>query len=110
MERMVELLLNDYIGDDFSFSRQVKFSITEDCLKDYLQATEEDRSIKDFLATYDSDEALVIYDYASDDGRILSEDIIYSDLFIESYNEYKSNGGTKTEEDYYWSTYRDERQ
>ena len=34
--KTVELLLNDYIGDDYNPSRQTKFTITEECLIDYL--------------------------------------------------------------------------
>ena len=30
--KTVELLLNDYIGDNYNPSRQTKFTITEECL------------------------------------------------------------------------------
>lgn len=63
--KTVELLLNDYIGDNYNPSRQTKFTITEECLTDYLKETEDDRNVKMFFNTYDSDESSVIYDYAS---------------------------------------------
>ena len=46
MEKTVNLLVNHYIGDDFHPSRQVTFVIAEECLKDYLTATEDDRTIE----------------------------------------------------------------
>lgn len=82
MEKTVKLLINHYIGDDFHPSRQTTFMITEECLQDYLTETEDDRAIKEFIDTYDSDESEVVYEYACDDGRILSEEITYCDDFI----------------------------
>lgn len=103
----INLLLNHYIGDDFNSSRQVSFFITEECLKDYLTATEDDRTVEEFLRTYDSDESSVIYEYATDDGRIISERITYCDDFEQKYKEYVENAKKedKTKEQYYWDTY-----
>ena len=39
--KTVELLLNDYIGDNYNPSRQTKFTITEECLTDYLKETDD---------------------------------------------------------------------
>lgn len=109
MNKTIALLVNDYIGDDYRPSRELMFTITEDCLKDYLTDIEDDRTIDEFLDTYDSDESSVIYEYASDDNRILSESISYSNSVIESYNDF-INGNQKgtdiTTEDYYWTFYK----
>ena len=112
----VKLLLNDYIGDDYNPSRQVKFTITEECLADYLRDTEDDRSISQFLNTYDSDESSVIYDYATNDGRILSEEITYCDDFVEQYEDFISRTQMlnpdmtaeeiSSKENYYWTVYK----
>jgi hypothetical protein len=115
MEKTVKLLMNHYIGDGFNPSRQVAFVITEDCLKDYLKETGDERTVKEFLNTYDSDESEVIYGYAGDDGRILSSEIIYCDDFVEKYNDYikriqlfnpdMSAEEIATKERYYWTVY-----
>ena len=115
MEKTVKLLMNHYIGDDFHPSRQVIFMITEECLQDYLTETEDDRTIEEFMETYDSDESEVIYGYAADDGRILSDEIAYCDDFIEKYNDFinrtqmfnpdMSVGQIATKENYYWTVY-----
>ena len=115
--KTVELLLNDYIGDNYNPSRQTKFTITEECLTDYLKETEDDRNVKMFLDTYDSDESSVVYDYASNDGRILSEEITYCDDFIDKYESFihrtQKNNPDKSEkrilskEYYYWGVYKD---
>ncbi len=104
---IVNLLLNHYIGDDLNPSRQISFFITEECLTDYLTATEDERTIEEFLRTYDSDESAVIYDYAEDDGRIISERITYCDDFEQKYKEYIEiiKEEDKTKEQYYWDTY-----
>ena len=103
---IINLLLNHYIGDDFNPSRKVSFFITEECLKDYLMATEDERTIEVFLRTYDSDESASIYNYAEDDGRIISKRVTYCDDFEEKYKEHigriKEN---KTKEQYYWNEY-----
>lgn len=103
----INLLLNHYIGNDLNPSRQISFFITEECLKDYLAATEDERIVEEFLETYDSDESAVIYEYATDDGRIISERITYCDDFEEKYKEYIENTKEeiKTKEQYYWDTY-----
>ena len=115
MEKTVKLLMNHYIGDDFHPSRQVIFMITEECLQDYLTETEDDRTIEEFMETYDSDESEVIYGYAADDGRILSDEITYCDDFIEKYNDFISRTQMfnpdmsaeqiATKENYYWTVY-----
>ena len=115
MKNTVELLLNHYIGDDYNPSRQVKFIITEDCLNDYLKETEDDRTIKEFLNTYDSDESDVVYGYAGDDGRILSEKITYCDTFEKDYHDFikrtqmfnpdMTAEQIATKENYYWTVY-----
>ena len=115
MEKTVQLLVNHYIGDDFHPSRQVTFLITEECLKDYLTKTEDDRTVKEFIETYDSDESEVVYGYAADDGRILSEEITYCDDFIEKYNGFinqtqifnpdMTTDQIATKESYYWNVY-----
>lgn len=111
----VNLILNHYIGDDINPSRQVSFLITEECLKDYLSETEDERSIDEFLETYDSDESEVVYGYATDDGRIISECVSYCDAFVEAYNGFIErtvmfNPEMKakeiaTKENYYWTVY-----
>lgn len=80
--------MNHYIGDNFHPSRQVTFIITEECLQDYLTELEDERTIEEFMETYDSDESEVVYGYSADDGRILSEEITYCDDFIGKYNDY----------------------
>ena len=114
--KTVELLLNDYIGDNYNTSRQTKFTITEECLTDYLKETEDDRNVKMFLDTYDSDESSVIYDYAANDGRILSEEITYCDDFVDRYEDFirrtkmfntdMSAEDISSKEDYYWTVYK----
>lgn len=114
--KTVELLLNDYIGDNYNPSRQTKFTITEECLTDYLKETEDDRNVKTFLDTYDSDESSVIYDYAVNDGRILSEEITYCDDFVDRYEDFirrtqmfnpdMSAEDISSKEDYYWTVYK----
>ena len=115
MEKAVKLLMNHYIGDDFHPSRQVAFMIAEECLQDYLTETEDDRTIEEFMETYDSDESEVVYGYAADDGRILSDEITYCDDFIEKYNDFISRTQMvnsdmsaeqiATKEKYYWTVY-----
>lgn len=100
----VNLLLNHYIGDDLNPSRKISFFITEECLNDYLAATEDERAIEEFLRTYDSDESEAIYDYAMDDGRIISERVTYCDDFEEKYIE-NIKEEDKTKEQYYWDVY-----
>ena len=67
------------------------------------------------MDTYDSDESEVVYDYASDDRRILSEEITYCDDFAEKYNSFISRTQMfnpdmtveqiATKENYYWNVY-----
>lgn len=104
--RTVNLLLNHYIGDDYSPSRRVSFLIAGDCLIDYLTETEDERTVEQFLRTYDSNESAAIYDYASDDGRIISENITYCNDFEEKYKEYVLQSQTILKEQYYWDNYR----
>lgn len=114
-KKTIKLLMNHYIGDDFHPSRQATFIITEECLQDYLMKTEDERTIKEFMETYDSYESEVIYRYAADDGRILSEEITYCDDFIEKYNDYIRRTQMfnpnmmaeqiATKENYYWTVY-----
>ena len=85
-------------------------------MADYLRETEDDRSIRQFLDTYDSDESSVIYDYATNDGRILSEEITYCDDFEEKYKYFIcgtqmfdpdiSANEIASREDYYWNVYK----
>lgn len=115
MEKTVKLLLNHYIGDEYYPSRQVTFIITEKCLKEYLMETEDNRTVKGFLETYDSDESEAIYGYAADDGRILSDEITYCEDFVEKYNDFISRTQMfnpdmtaeeiSTKENYYWTEY-----
>lgn len=115
MKDTVVLLLNHYVGDEIFPSRQVRFVITEDCLKEYLRETEDERTVSEFLATYDSDESEVIYGYAADDGRILSDEIIYSEAFLESYRDFikkmqvfcpgRMDEQIFKKESYYWQIY-----
>jgi hypothetical protein len=84
-------------------------------LNDYLLQTEDERDVSIFLDTYDSDESAAIYEYAIDDGRILSEQISYCDDFTEAYEDFIErtqmfNPGKKpeaisTKENYYWVVY-----
>lgn len=101
----VNLLLNHYIGDDYKPSKQISFLITEECLQDYLTWTEDDRTINQFLRTYDSDESAVIYDYATDDGRIISERITYCNDFEEKYKKFIQCSQGISKEQYYWDVY-----
>lgn len=115
MGKTVKLLINHYTGDDFNPSRQTSFMITKECLQDYLTETEDDRTIEEFMETYNSDESEVIYNYANDDGRILSEEITYCDDFIERYNALIARtqmfnpdmaaDQIATKENYYWTVY-----
>lgn len=77
--------------------------ITKKCLSDYLKMLQEERTIQDFLTTYDSDESSVIYDYANDDERIISEEITYSDDFKQEYE--TETGREKSKEDYFWNVF-----
>ena len=71
-----------------------------------------------FLETYDSDESSVIYDYAANDGRILSEEIIYCDDFVDRYEDFirrtqmfnpdMSAEDISSKEDYYWTVYKEQ--
>lgn len=112
----VELLINDYIGDNYTFSRQTKFVISQECLQDYLTATEDGRNVTEFLDTYDSDESETVYNFAVDDGRVLSEDITYCNDFMDKYNAYRKQAIVSnlsdeeisklmTKEDFYWNVY-----
>lgn len=101
----INLLLNHYIGNDLNPSRQISFFITEECVKDYLAATEDERTVEEFLETYDSDESAVIYEYATDDGRIISERITYCDDFEKKYKEIMQYSQTFSKEEYYWNIY-----
>lgn len=115
MEKTVELLINHYISDAYNPSRQTVFIIAEKCLQDYLLETEDNRTVKEFLDTYDSDESEVVYEYASDDGRILSEEITYCDDFIKQYDNFIARtqmfnpdmaaDQIATKENYYWTVY-----
>lgn len=115
MENTVKLVMEHYIGYNIHPSRQVTFVITRECIQDYLSETEDDRTVSDFMETYDNDEAEVIYGYAADDGRILSDEITYCDDFIEKYNDYISRTQMShpdmsaeqiaTKENYYWTVY-----
>ena len=90
--------------------------LLNDCLTDYLKETEDDRNVKMFLDTYDSDESSVIYDYAANDGRILSEEITYCDDFVDRYEDFirrtqmlnpdMSAEDISSKEDYYWTVYK----
>lgn len=114
-EKTIILLMNHYVGDNFHPSRQVKFIITEECLKDYLTEMGDERTVEEFLETYDSDEAEVVYGYAADDGRILSDEITYCDDFIDRYHDYirrilmfntdMTAEQIATKENYYWTVY-----
>lgn len=107
MDNTIKLLVGHYIGDDYFPSRQLEFVITKECLMDYLNATDDDRTVEDFMDTYDSDESSVIYEYAMDDNRVLSEEISYCDDFVEEYNSYVvDTENPMTAEDYYWEEYR----
>lgn len=115
MGKPVKLLINHYIGNDFNPSRQTTFMITKECLQDYLTETEDDRTIEEFVGTYDSDESEAVYDYAANAGRILSEEITYCDDFIERYNDFITRtqmfnpdmaaDQISTKENYYWTAY-----
>lgn len=115
MKNIVELLLNHYTGGNFHPSRQVKFIITEDCLKDCLNDIEDERSVNEFMDSYDSDDSALIYQYAAAGGRILSEDVTYCDAFEKDYSDFikakqmtnpeMTTAQMATKEDYYWTTY-----
>ena len=107
MKNTIKLLVNDYIDDDYNPSRQLQFVITKECLMDYLTETDDDRTVEEFMGTYDSDESSVIYEYAMDDNRVLSEEIIYCDDFVAAYNDYTDAvENPMTAENYYWEEYK----
>ena len=116
MNKFVELKICNYIDDTLDVEREVKFQITKECLQDYLTETEDGRTINKFLETYNSDESSVIYEYASDDGIILSEEITYCDDFNEQYevfirrtqifNPDMTPEEIATKEDYYWQVWK----
>lgn len=111
----IKLAINHYMTDNFYPSRQLFFQITKDCLLRILKETQDERTISQFLESYDSDEAEVIYDYASDKGEIISEEIVYSDDFLQKYKDFvhlaKSLDPDITDdriadkEEYYWIAY-----
>ena len=112
MNKFVELKIRNYIDDTLDVEREVKFKIT----KEYLIETEDGRTINKFLETYNSDESSVIYEYASDDGRILSEEIAYCDDFNEQYEDFIRRTQMfnpdmiaeeiATKKDYYWQCWK----
>lgn len=107
MEKTIQLIHNHYMEDNYNPSRHLVFTITEDCLKEYLAETEDDRTVDSFLNTYDSDESECVYNYALDDNRILSKKIIYDIDVLEKYALYK---GINQEcdigiETFYWDIY-----
>ena len=59
-------------SDELSY---VIFIITEQSLNDYLDFADDSRTSEEFMKTYTNGEAMVIYEYATDDGMILYEDI-----------------------------------
>lgn len=115
MGNTVELLLNHYIGNNFHPSRQVKFIITKNCLKDCLNDIEDERSVNEFMDSYNSDDSDFIYEYAANDGRILSEEVTYDDSFEKDYSDFikkkqmcnpdMTAEQIITKEDYYWTIY-----
>lgn len=117
IQKLVELVVNAYIEDNYTPSRKVSFKITKGCLEDYLLETEDDRSVDEFLDTYDSDESEVVYNYAADDGRVLSEKITYCDDFYTQYNDFvrrtqmfnpsMTAEEISSKENYYWTVYSD---
>lgn len=109
LNTLLTLKINHYAKDILQPSRQLSFCITEECLKDYLACYDDERTIGEFLESYDSDESQVIYEYATDDGRIISEEISYCDDFIDQYEEYIDNlsddESIMKKEMYYWDVY-----
>lgn len=102
----ITLLVNDYIGDDFEPSRTLKFIIPEQCLLEYLMEIEDDRTIEEFLESYDSDESEAIHEYAIYDNRVLSEEMVYCDDFMEEYDDYiQGNLNPLSMDEYYWAVY-----
>ena len=116
MNKFVELKIRNYINDTLEVEREVKFKITERCLKDYLIETEDGRTINKFLETYNSDESSIIYEYANNDNRVLSKEITYCDDFNEQYKDFIRRTQIfnpdmiaeeiATKEDYYWQVWK----
>ena len=108
MNKFVELKICNYIDDTLDVERKVKFKITKECLQDYLTETEDGRTISKFLETYNSDESSAIYEYASDDGRISSEDEQYKDFIrrTQMFNPDMIAEEIATKEDYYWQCWK----
>lgn len=113
--KKVKLVINHYVGSDPNPSRQITFFIGEDVLKSYLEMSGDKRTVKKFLGSYNNEEAEVIYQYADDDGVIVSQEISYCDNFLEEYNLFiqrvqmfnpdKKAGQIATKEDYYRTVY-----
>ena len=111
----VRLNIGHYIDNDFSPSRVTTFLVRIQDLEDYLEQSEDDRTGEEFYQTYDSDEAQVLYEYMSDDGKILDEEVTYCDAFEKDYADYIKrtqmfNPGMSaeqiaTKENYYWNVY-----
>lgn len=88
-DKMVSLKIYEYIEDDFSPSKRIEFTITQDALQEYLDEIEYEESLEVFLTLYNSDDSMAIYNYMEDDNRILNEQVSYADDVIDMYDEYK---------------------
>lgn len=111
----VMLKMHHPFDESFSPARETVFTVLKSDLENYLDQAEDCRTAKEFFETYDSKEADIIYGYMADDGKVLSEEITYSDTFEKDYADYIKrtqmfNPGMSaeqiaTKEDYYWAAY-----
>ncbi|MDO4469805.1 MAG: hypothetical protein Q4C84_08180 [Bacillota bacterium] len=96
-------------------AREISFVVNEGDLEACLDEVEDERTVEDFLETYTSEEANVVYGYMKEDGLVLSEQVTYSDAFEKAYADYIQRiqmlnldltaKEIVTKEDYYWVVY-----
>lgn len=110
--KKVELLINHYAGNSADPTRQLRFTILESYLKKILRSIGDGRNVGDFLKTYDSMEAGIVYNCACEDNKIIARKVTYSDAFEMDYNNYvcsklKESDSTPlfSKSSYYWNIY-----
>lgn len=100
------LIFNDYIDNNYEPSKTRIFTITNYSLTDFLIETNDSRTISEFLNTYDSKDSEAVYEYASNMGGILSEEVIYCDDCVAEYKDYRrDNLNPVSIDEFYWMKY-----